>query len=52
MRTYFCWCLKSQEAWHEPVRECGLAINDTALLNGFGHNAMNGVLHGPVDWAA
>ena len=41
MRTYFCWCLKSQEAWragHEPVRECGLAINDTALLNDFGHN--------------
>ena len=40
-RTYFCWCLKLQEAWragHEPVRECGLAINDTALLNGFGHN--------------
>ena len=40
-RTYFCWCLKLQEAWragHEPVRECGLAIYDTALLNGFGHN--------------
>ena len=40
-RTDFCWCLKLQEAWragHEPVRECGLAINDTALLNDFGHN--------------
>ena len=38
-RTYFCWCLKLQEAWragHEPVRECCLAINDTALLNGSG----------------
>lgn len=42
-------CLKENIFWsvpeitgsmagHEPVRECGLAINDTALLNGFGHN--------------
>ena len=62
-RTDFCWCLKLQEAWragHEPVRECGLAINDTALLNGFGHNEWCFIvntswltcLHGPVDWAA
>ena len=64
-------CLKENIFWsvpentgsmagHEPVRECGLAINDTALLNGFGHNEWCFIvntswltcLHGPVDWAA
>ena len=37
---YFGWCLKLKEAWRaeqEPVRERDLlAINNTALSNGFG----------------